>query len=205
MVEAVELEAEGEELRALASLDDDPIDGAAFAARLPWVLSIARGLAAPGQPRAWRVANDDGLDTIFVHRGLREQGRAWLVASEGVEGHIVRREPPLIDPMLKSVVWQITAVALLPRYGLRRSISELGLDPPRLAARWHVSQTVLVRRVAELRELPYAVVTAHSTLRCGLELGVARLATLIYRGGDRMYQVLELTDRRAWVVMPREW
>lgn len=203
---ADEIEAEAEELRALADLEEEPVDGAFLAARLPWVFEVARGIADPNGPRAWRVENDDGLDTIFVHRGTRATGRSWLCAGEGVEGHVVRREPPLICENLKPLVWQITSAVLLPHYAVRRDVCREGIKAvPELAARWHVSQTIFVRRYAAIRAVPYAYVDAHVTIRAGLDYGVARLARLIHEKGDRRHQVIELTDRRAWIVWPKEW
>lgn len=205
-VNADEIEAEGEELRALADLDDGPVDGAVLAARLPWVLEVARTLAPHDGPRAWRVENDDGLDTIFLHKYLRTPGRSWLAASEGVEGHVVRREPPLICEVLKSLVWQITSAVLLPHYSVRRDVCREGIqNVPLLAARWHVSQAIFVRRYADIRAVPYAYVDAAVTVRAGLEYGDAKLAKLIHHKGDRLHQVIELSDRRAWIVWPREW
>lgn len=206
-MEADELETEGEELRGLAALDDDPVDGAFFSSRLPWVLDIARGVAEPGMPRAWRVENDDGLDTIYVHKGLREYGRNWLIASEGVEGHVVRREPAIIDPNLKATVWQLNSVVLMPRYAVRRDVSYWGIEKlPLLAERWRVTQTIFARRFAELRNVPYAYVSGRSTIRAGLDYGIAKLATLIHRDGDRYHQVIKLTDRAGtWVVWPKDW
>ena len=202
-MDAAEIESEGEELRALADLDDEPATGMQFAARLPWVFAITR-VWSDDKRRAWRAENDDGLDTIFVHRGIRELGRNWLVASEGVEGYLTRREPALVDPNLKALAWQITSASLLPRYGFRRSLSVLGLDLRALSAHWSVSQTVVARRVAEVRGLPFALITAQKVLRAGLELSAPQLAVLVHRGGSRHYQVLELSDVKGWIVWPRE-
>lgn len=205
-MDADEIEAESEELRALADLEEEPVTGSYLAARLPWVFEVARGLADPDGPRAWRVANDQGLDTIYVHRFVRELGRHWLVASEGVEGHVVRREPQLVYEALKPLVWQITSAVLLPYYAVKKDVAETGITRvAELAARWHVSQTVFVRRFADIRAVPYAYVDARVTVRAGLDYGVARLAGIIHKKGDRLHQVIELSDKRAWIVWPREW
>lgn len=118
----------------------------------------------------------------------------------------MRREPPLVCENLKPLVWQITSAVLLPHYAVRRDVCREGITSvPMLAARWHVSQTIFVRRYAAIRGVPYAYVDATVTMRAGLDYGEARLARLIHEKGDRRHQVLELTDRRAWIVWPREW
>lgn len=202
-MEAYEIEGEAEAIRERAELNDSPIPGELFASRLPWVLGVL-GIWAPVYPRAWRAANDDGFDTIFVHTQVRERARNWIVAGEGVEGYFVRREPKLIEPAVKPLVWAVTAATLLPRYPLRKKLSEWGLDVPRLAEHFGVTQVVLARRLAEVRGTPYAVMTPTKTLRNGLGLTSAQLARIVFTR-DRRFQVIELTDARAWVVWPKDW
>lgn len=202
-MEAYEIEGEAEELRAVAGLTDDPTRGELFATRLPWVLGVL-GVWAPAHPRAWRAANDDDLDTIYVHRGVRPPARDWIVASEGVEGHFVRREPRLVEPAIKPLVWAVTAATLLPRYPLRARLSAWGLDVPRLAAYFGVTQIVLARRLAEVRGTPYAVITPTRPLRNELGLTDAQLSEVVRRNDSR-YQVIELTDAKGWVVWPTDW
>ena len=162
-------------------------------------------IADPPYPRAWRAENDDGLDVIYVHEMAREPARGWLALGEGVEGYLVRKPRPPIQHEIKQIVWCVTAAAILPAFLVRQAIAYYGLDFPRLAALFGVTQTILVRRVAEVKEIPCAIVGAHFVSRHQVWLSDAQLAAIVRRGGAPNWQVIRLTDAPAWVVWPKEW
>lgn len=200
-----EWEGTGQLVRRYAGIAEDiAAPPVGIVSRLPWVERIA-SITKPAFPRAWRAENDDGLDVIYVHRAALEPARGWLVMGEGVEGYLARLAHPPVQHEMKRVVWGVAAATIMPRYTLRCALSHYGLDLPKLANLFGVSQTILVRRIAEIRETPCAIVGAAHTLRLGLSLTDAQLASIVRKGTSSEWQVLRLTDARVWVVWPKDW
>ena len=192
-------------MREFAEIEEDvAAHPVGIVARLPWVEHI-QPVEHPPYPRAWRAENEDGRDVIYVHRAAEEPARGWLVMGEGVEGYLVRRSRPPIAHEMKRAVWGIAAAAIMPRYALRCALSHYGLDLPALARLFGVSQTILTRRIAEVRETPCAFVSAPYIRRYGLLLSDRQLVAIVRKGTSSEWQVLHLTDAPVWVVWPKDW
>lgn len=146
-MDTIEAEAEGI-LRGAGFEPDDPPPIEQLAAALVTVVEH-RGLSAPARFVA-------ALRELWVNPRLSPRRRAWAIAHELGERHLVRQR--YVGDDVEQRANAIGAALLVPAPALRRAVRDLGRRLPELAAVFGVTQSIVALRLGEVTGSPLALV-----------------------------------------------
>lgn len=157
-----EVEGEALMLRRAAGFDAVlPVTGITLAQRIVGRQNVqwTRELDELGRP-AQCLRRGDGTWLIQLALRLVDHPIAanWWPCHEVVEIALVDRPRPYVGEDIERLCNRITAAAIVPRAALRAAVHAWGLDLPRLATQFVVSEYSIALRLAEVLDYPVALV-----------------------------------------------
>jgi hypothetical protein len=156
-----EVEGEALSLRRAAGVDlVTPVTGITLAQRIVGRQNVqwTRELDELGRP-AQCLRRSDGTWLIQLALRLADQPVAanWWPCHEAAEIRLVDRPNPYVEQDIERLCNRITAAAIVPRPALRAAVFAWGLDLPRLATQFVVSEYTIALRLAEVMDYPVAL------------------------------------------------